>query len=54
MTPGTVVHLVKSISTRSGGMVATYKLVKNASISVLVLPRLPSPAELAKINEILK
>jgi len=53
MRPGTVVHLIKTITTRSGGCIAAYKLTKDASISVLVLDKLPTPDQLKRINEIL-
>ena len=53
MKPGTVVHLVKRIVTRGGGVIATYDLDKNQSVSVLVLAKLPTPDQLKRVNEIL-
>jgi len=40
MSPGTVVHLTKSITTKSGGCIATYKLFKNAPAYIAALQQL--------------
>lgn len=53
MSPGTVVNLTKSVTTIGGGVIATYKLNKNATIPVLVLGKVPTPEQLVKIKAIL-
>jgi len=37
MTPGTIMHLIKNITTKGGGLIASYKLHPGSSIRVLVL-----------------
>jgi hypothetical protein len=37
MTPGTIMHLTKAITTKSGGCIVSYKLSRNAFVKVLVL-----------------
>ena len=57
MEPFTIVRLMRTITcTRpNSGVIATYKLVKNSTISVLVLPpgREPTPDQLEKIRQVL-
>lgn len=37
MTPGTIMHLTKAITIKSGGCIVSYKLSRNAFVKVLVL-----------------
>ena len=37
MSPGTIMHLTKTITTKSGGLIASYKLHRSAFVRVLVL-----------------
>jgi len=54
MSPFQVIKLFKKVITKNEGVIATYELTKNALIPVMVLPRIPTPDEIAKIREILK
>lgn len=47
MIPGTIMHLIKTVTPKGGGVIAAYKLSKGSFVRVLVLDgkECPTPAE---------